>query len=70
MHRRDLGKYIINLKLTKFSQGRLGGVIVCDLKRLKLTAITRQFGLLFRQAYRKVAVSKHASKQASMQVEP
>ena len=52
LHRRDPGKYILNLKLTKYSQWKLSGSgwIVCDLEPLKLTVITAQFGLICRQA--------------------
>ena len=64
LHRRDLshlGKYIINLKLTKHSRWKSSGWLVYDLGWLKLTVIAGQFGLLCREAYRKV------SKQASME---
>ena len=50
----------MNLKLTKYSHWQLSGRLVCDLGRLDLT--------VSRQVYRKVIASKHASKQASMQV--
>ena len=66
VHRRDppyLGKYIINLKLTKYSQWKLSGWLVYDLGQLELTVIAGQFGLLCREAYRKV--SKQASMEAS-----
>ena len=65
MHRRDppyLGKYIINLKLTKYSRWKLSGWLVCDLGRFELTVSRGQFGHLCRQVFMKV------SKQASMQV--
>ena len=52
----------IELKLTKYSQWKLSGWLVCDLGRLELTVSRGQFGRLCRQVYRKV------SKQASMQV--
>ena len=71
LHRRDpphLGKYIINLELTKYSQWKLGGWLVCHLERLELTAFTGQFGHICRQAYKKVTESKQASIQASKQV--
>ena len=58
VHRRDppyLDKYIINLKLNKYSWWKLGGRSVCD---LELTIITGQFDILCRQAYRKVTVRK------------
>ena len=63
MHRRDPshpGKYIINSKLTKYSRWKSSGWLVYNLGRLELTVITGQFGLLYREAYRK------ESKQASM----
>ena len=66
MHRRDpsqLGKYIINLKLTTYSQWKSSGWLVYDFGRLELTVIAGQFGLLCREAYRKV--SKQASTEAS-----
>ena len=66
LHRRDpshLGKYIINLKLTKYSRKKSSGWRVYDLGQLKLTVIPGQFGLLCREAYRKV--SKQASMEAS-----
>ena len=66
LHRRDPsnpGKYIINLKLTKYSQWKSSGWLVYDLGRLELTVIAGQFGLLCREAYRKV--SKQASMEAS-----
>ena len=65
VHRRDppyLGKYIINLKLTKYSQWKLSGWLLWDLGQLELTVSGGQFGRLCRHVYRKV------SKQASMQV--
>ena len=65
LHRRDppsLGKYIINLKLTRYSQWKLSEWLVCDLGWFELTVDIGQFGRLCRQVYRKV------SKQASMQV--
>ena len=65
LHRRDLpypGKYIIKLKLTKYSRWKLSGCVVCDLWQLELTVSRGQFGRLCRQVYRKV------SKQESMQV--
>ena len=66
LHRGDLsqpGKFIINLKLTKYSQWKSSGWLVYDLGRMELTVITGQFGLLCREAYRKV--SKQASMEAS-----
>ena len=66
MHRRDpshKGKYIINLKLTKYSRWKSSGWLVYDLGRLELTVIAGQFGLLCREAYRKL--SKQASMEAS-----
>ena len=66
LHRRDPshpGKYIINLKLTKYSQWKSSGGLVYDLGRLDLIVITGQFGLLCREDYRKV--SKQASMEAS-----
>ena len=42
------GKYILNLKLTKYCHWKLSG-LVCDLGRLELIVITRQFGFLCRQ---------------------
>ena len=60
LHRRDPshpGQYIMNLKLTKYCQWKSSGWLVYDLGRL--TVIVGQFGLLCREAYRKV------SKQAS-----
>ena len=62
LHIRDpshLGKYIINLKLTKYSRWKSSGWLVYDLGRLELTVIAGQFGLVCREAYRKV--SKEAS---------
>ena len=49
MHRRDpsqLGKYIINLKLTMYNQWKSSGWLVYDFGRLELTVIAGQFGLL------------------------
>ena len=66
LHRRDpsyQGKYIINLKLIKYSQWKSSGGLVYDLDQLELTVIAGQLGLLCREAYRKV--SKQASKEAS-----
>ena len=66
LHRRDPshhGKYIINLKLIKYSQWKSSGGLVYDLDRLELTVIGEQFGLLCREAYRKL--SKQASMEAS-----
>ena len=60
LHRRDPshpGKYIINLKLTKSME--IKWRLVYDFGWLKLTVTAGQFGLLCREAYRKV------SKQAS-----
>ena len=54
------GKYVINMKLTKYSRGKLKGWLVFDFGWLKLTVITGQFGILLRQAYKKI--SKHGSK--------
>ena len=54
------GKYIVNLKLTKYSQWKYSGWLVYDVGQLELTVITGQFGILCRQANRKV--SKQASK--------
>ena len=65
LHRRDppyLGKYIINLKLSKYSRWKLSGWVFWDLGWLELTVSRGQFGSLCRQVYREV------SKQASMQV--
>ena len=66
MHRRDpsqLGKYIINLKLTMYSQWKSSGWLVYDFGRLGLTVIAGQFGLLCREPYRKI--SKQISTEAS-----
>ena len=66
LQRRDgshLGKYIIFLKLTKYCRWKSSGWLVYDLGRLELTVIAGQFGLLCREAYRKV--SKQASMEAS-----
>ena len=66
MHRRDpsqLGKYIINLKLTMYNQWKSSGWLVYDFCRLELTVIARQFGLLCREPYRKI--SKQISTEAS-----
>ena len=49
------GKYIMNLKLTKYSQWKSSGWLVYDLGRLELTVIAGQFGLLCREANRKVS---------------
>ena len=46
-----------------YSRWKLSGWLVYDLGRLELTVIAGQFGLLCREAYRKV------SKQASMVLE-
>ena len=54
------GKYIINLKLTKYSQWKLSGWLVCDLGRFELTFSRGQFSRLCRPVYRKV--SKQAYK--------
>ena len=56
-------KYIINLKLSKYSWWKSSGWLVYDLSRLELTIFAGQFGLLCREAYRKV--SKQASMEAS-----
>ena len=53
-------KYILNLKLTKYSWWKLIGWLVCDFGQLELTVITGQFGLLCRQVYWKVG--RQASK--------
>ena len=53
------GKY----RNRKCSQWKSSGHLVCDLGRLELTVVTGQFGLLYRQVYRKV--SKQACKQAN-----
>ena len=58
-----LGKYIINLKLTKYSRWKSSGWLVYAFGRLELTVIAGQFGLLCREAYRKV--SKQTSMEAS-----
>ena len=66
LHRRDppyLGKYIIYLKLTKYSQWKSSGWLVYYLGRLELTVIAGQFGHLCREAYRKI--SRQASMEAS-----
>ena len=55
---------IVEFRLTKYSWWESSGWLVCDLRRLELTNIAEQFGLICRQAYRKV--SKPASKQISM----
>ena len=63
LHRRDppyLGKYIINLKLTKYSRWILSGWLLWDLGQLELTVSRGMFSRLCRQVYRKV------SKQASI----
>ena len=68
LHRRDpphAGRYIINLKLAKYSRWKLCGWPVCDLVWLELTVITGQFDVLFRQAYRKVTARKQRSMQVS-----
>ena len=68
VHRRDppyLDKFIINLKVTKYSRWKLGGWPVWDLERLELTVITGQFDLLCMQAYRKVKIRKHRRMQVS-----
>ena len=57
------GKYIMNVKLTKYSRWKSSGWLVYDLGRLELIVISGQFGLLCREAYRKV--SKQASMEAS-----
>ena len=57
------GKYFLNLKYTKCSQWISSEHLVFDLGRLELTVVTGQFGLLYRQVYRKV--SKQASMKAS-----
>ena len=59
------GKYIL-----KCSQWKSSGQLMCDLGRLELTVVTGQFGLLYRQSYRKVSkqACKQLSKQTSMQV--
>ena len=66
LHRRNPphpGKYIINLKLTKYSRRKSSGWLVYDLGLLKLTVIALQFGLLCRAAYRNV--SKQANIEAT-----
>ena len=66
LHRTDPshpGKYIMNFKLTKYNRWKSSGWLVYDLGRLELTVIAGQFGLLCREAYRKV--SKQASMEAS-----
>ena len=59
-------KYISNLKLSKYSQWKLSGWLVCDVGQVELAVIIGQFCLLCRQVYRKI--SKQARKQACMQV--
>ena len=61
------GKYILNLKFTKYNRWKLSVWLVCDLGELKLTVITGQFGLLYRQAYYR-KVSNQESTQSTMQV--
>ena len=56
-------KYIINLKLTTYSQWKSSGWLVYDLGRLELTVIAGQYGLLCREACRKV--TKQVSMEAS-----
>ena len=51
------------LKLTKYSWWKSSGWLVHDLGQLELTVIAGQFGLLYREAYRKI--SKEASMEAS-----
>ena len=56
MHRRDpsqLGKSIINLKLTMYNQWKSSGWLVYDFGRLGLTVIAGQFGLLCRRLIEK-----------------
>ena len=53
----------ISLKLTMYSWQKSSGWLVYDLGRLEFTVIAGQFGLLCREAYRKV--SKQASMEAS-----
>ena len=57
------GKYIINLKLTKYSGWKSSGWLVYDLSQLELTVIAGQVGLLCWEAYGKL--SKQASMEAS-----
>ena len=54
---------IINLKLTKYSRWKSSGWLVYDFGRLELTVIAGLFGLLCREACRKV--TKQASMKAS-----
>ena len=66
LYRRDPshpGKYIINLNLSKYSRWKSSGWLVYDLGLLELTVIAEHFGLLCREAYRKVR--KQASIEAS-----
>ena len=56
-------KYILNLKLSKYSRRKISGWQVGNLGWLKLTVITGQFGIIGRQVYRRV--SKQTSMQAS-----
>ena len=53
--------HIINLKLTKYSRWKSSGWLVYDLGQFELNGIAGQFGLLCREAYRKV------SKQSSIE---
>ena len=59
-------KYIINLKLTQFSQWKLSGGLVCDVGQLELAVIIGQFCLLYRQVFKKI--NKQARMQACMKV--
>ena len=44
----NLGKYILNLKLSKYSWWKLSGWLVYDFLQFELTAIIGRFGLLCR----------------------
>ena len=66
LYRRDPshpGKYVINLKLSKYSRCKSSGWLVYDFGQLELTVIAGQFGLQYMEVFRKV--SKQASMEAS-----
>ena len=66
LHKRDpshLGKYIMNLKLSKHSRCKSSGWLVYDFGQLELTVIAGQFGLQCREVFTKVI--KQASMEAS-----
>ena len=68
LHRRDPsnpGKYIINLKLAKYSQWNLSGWLVCDLGWLELTVSRQTYS---KQASRPVSGSNQVHRLIGIRI--